>query len=145
MAMAVSDYMTLNHAYPLMIVVYANIMLLYLMAKVGGYRRKNRIKYPTFFHKTDDLFNCYQRAHMNTLEVLPMFYSLFIPAAIVYPILASVLGFAFVTSRFLYAWGYYTGDPAKRMQGSWGALVLMVLMVIVLYIALCQLRLIALD
>ncbi|KAG9331024.1 hypothetical protein JZ751_020433 [Albula glossodonta] len=33
---------------------------------------------------------------------------------------ASVLGVIWVTSRFSYAWGYSTGDPAKRMQGVYG-------------------------
>lgn len=45
--MAISDYITKDHAYPLLVVVYANIMLGYLMAKVGGYRKKHNIKVPT--------------------------------------------------------------------------------------------------
>uniref|UniRef100_A0A3B4ZY33 Microsomal glutathione S-transferase 3b n=1 Tax=Stegastes partitus TaxID=144197 RepID=A0A3B4ZY33_9TELE len=35
-------------------------------------------------------------------------------------VLASVLGAIWVTSRLSYAWGYYTGDPAKRMNGAYG-------------------------
>lgn len=56
--------------------------------------------------------------------------------------LASATGFVAVTSRFVYAWGYYTGDPSKRIRGApFSALSLLVLMILVLYIALCQLGL----
>nr|XP_039261215.1 microsomal glutathione S-transferase 3-like [Styela clava] len=136
--MGVSDYLRPEHGYAMLVVIYTNLMLVYLMLQVGKYRKKANIKYPAMTSKTDHLFNCYQRAHHNTLEWLPIFYSLFVPSAIVYPVYASILGALFVTSRFLYAWGYYTGDPAKRNWGTWGELAVLLLLFMVGYITLGQ-------
>ncbi|KAM8833088.1 microsomal glutathione S-transferase 3b isoform 2-T2 [Synchiropus picturatus] len=76
--------------------------------------------YPAMYSDKEQVFNCIQRAHQNTLEVYPQWLVFQTIAALVYPLSASVLGAIWVTSRFSYAWGYYTGDPAKRMNGVYG-------------------------
>ncbi|KAJ7099717.1 membrane-associated proteins in eicosanoid and glutathione metabolism [Mycena epipterygia] len=59
-------------------------------------------------------FNCAQRAHQNTLENLPMLYSMTLITSLKYPMLAaSALGLWSVT-RIGYTIGYNTGDPKKR-------------------------------
>ncbi|KAG8782135.1 hypothetical protein FRC12_021197 [Ceratobasidium sp. 428] len=59
-------------------------------------------------------FNCAQRAHQNTLEVLPhvLFFIPFL--GLRRPILAASLGAGWTFGRILYTLGYITGDPAKR-------------------------------
>ena len=64
------------------------------------------------------VFNCYQRAHQNTLENYPTFLILLGLGGIEYPEIAAISGVLWLIGRYLYAQGYYTGDPAKRMRGS---------------------------
>ncbi|KAJ6591156.1 membrane-associated proteins in eicosanoid and glutathione metabolism [Mycena vulgaris] len=59
-------------------------------------------------------FNCAQRAHANTLENLPMLYTMTLITALKYPVLAaSALGLWSV-ARVGYTLGYATGNPNKR-------------------------------
>ncbi|KAF4106100.1 hypothetical protein G5714_013762 [Onychostoma macrolepis] len=95
-------------------------MLMYLGVQVGSARKKYGVKYPSMYSDKEQVFNCIQRAHQNTLEVYPQWLVFQTIAALEYPIAASLLGVIWVSSRFSYAWGYYTGDPAKRMRGAYG-------------------------
>ncbi|PHJ17652.1 mapeg family protein [Cystoisospora suis] len=72
--------------------------------------------------KECDVFNCYQRAHLNTLESYPIFLSLLCLGGLQYPSASALGGFVFLLGRLLYAFGYYTGEPQKRMWGSFGAI-----------------------
>ncbi|KAH7434090.1 hypothetical protein KP509_07G100600 [Ceratopteris richardii] len=88
--------------------------------KVGMQRRKCGLKYPKMYEdKEDSVFNCYQRAHQNTLESYPAFMSLLILGGLGYPITASVFGMIWVAGRVVYSLGYFSGDPRKRLQGAW--------------------------
>lgn len=109
-----------SFGYVILMYLYSWIMLGYLAVKVGGARKTYNVKYPTMYSDKEQVFNCIQRAHQNTLEVYPQWLVFQTIAALVYPLSASVLGVIWVTSRFSYAWGYYTGDPAKRMNGAYG-------------------------
>ena len=95
-------------------------MLMYLAVKVGQGRKKYDVKYPKMYSEKDQVFNCIQRAHQNTLEVFPSWIIFQLIAGLAYPLAASILGVIWVSSRFSYAWGYYTGDPEKRMKGAYG-------------------------
>lgn len=68
------------------------------------------------------MFNCIQRAHQNTLESLPVVFVSVLLCGIVYPKFAAACGALYVTSRFSFAWGYYTGDPKNRARGKYGAI-----------------------
>lgn len=88
------------------------------------------MKYPKMYEDAEDsLFNCYQRAHQNTLEGYPAFLALLTIAGLAYPITASAFGMLWVAGRIVYSLGYYTGEPAKRNRGAfhnfglWGLLV----------------------
>ena len=58
-------------------------------------------------------FNCTQRAHQNTLEVLPMVISGTLITGLTYPVAAASLCAAWVASRIVYTIGYSTGNPLK--------------------------------
>ncbi|KAJ7282512.1 hypothetical protein C8J57DRAFT_46452 [Mycena rebaudengoi] len=59
-------------------------------------------------------FNCAQRAHQNTLESLPAFYTLTFITSIKYPLLAATCLGLFSVSRVGYTLGYLTGSPQRR-------------------------------
>ena len=88
--------------------------------KVGMQRKKCGLKYPKMYEdKEDSLFDCYQRAHQNTLEGYPAFLSLLLLGGLGYPVVSSIFGMIWVTGRVFYSLGYYSGDPKKRLQGAW--------------------------
>nr|XP_033809620.1 microsomal glutathione S-transferase 3-like [Geotrypetes seraphini] len=120
MASAIVDIVPQNFAYVIFTFCYAQVMLLYLIINVRAARKKYNIKYPQMYSDKDNIFNCIQRAHQNTLEVYPTWLVFQLISGFAFPVAASVLGAIWVTSRFTYAWGYYTGDPAKRMRGVYG-------------------------
>lgn len=106
--------------YVILVFIYSWVMLAYLGVKVGIARKKYNVKYPDMYSDKEPLFNCIQRAHQNTLEIYPQWMIFQLIAGIVYPVTASLFGIIWVTSRFSYAWGYYTGVPEKRKIGSYG-------------------------
>lgn len=122
--------------YVLLTVVYTLVMNIFLMVKVGMARKKHGVEYPNLYSEKDKLFNCVQRAHQNTLEQLPVFFTLLILVGIELPKFAASCGFIFVTSRFSYAYGYYTGDPKKRLNGEYGILGYFGLFFGLIYVAL---------
>ncbi|KAI6691368.1 hypothetical protein NL676_028196 [Syzygium grande] len=83
----------------------------WMAAQVGMARKKYQVFYPTLYaseseNKSAKLFNCVQRGHQNSLEMMPMFFMLMIVG------------------------GYATGDPQKRLKiGKYGFLAIMGLMV----------------
>ncbi|XP_048860667.1 microsomal glutathione S-transferase 3b isoform X1 [Brienomyrus brachyistius] len=120
LAMELHDVLPERFGFVIFTFVYSLAMLMYLAVKVGAARKKYDIKYPTMYSEKEQMFNCIQRAHQNTLEVYPQWLIFQTIAGLVYPTSASVLGVIWVTSRFSYAWGYYTGNPARRMNGAYG-------------------------
>merc|ERR1712212_1004783 len=49
--------------------VFVNV---WKMMRIGGMRKKLGIKYPIMYSEKHPIFNCYQRAHQNTLESFPI-------------------------------------------------------------------------
>ncbi|XP_047128149.1 glutathione S-transferase 3, mitochondrial isoform X1 [Hydra vulgaris] len=100
------------------------VMLTYFTFKVVMARKKYNIQYPTLYanddHKEGKIFNCYQRVHQNTLEVYTQTMLCLLIGGIQHPIISSVSGVVWIISRIVYAQGYYTGIPAKRVWGSFG-------------------------
>ena len=91
---------------------------LWKMMKIGGLRKKLNIKYPTMYSDEHPIFNCYQRAHQNTLEFVPFFYPALLTAGLRHPIGAAIAGSVFCVGRVIYAIGYQSGDPEKRVPGA---------------------------
>ncbi|KAB5582103.1 hypothetical protein PHYPO_G00183330 [Pangasianodon hypophthalmus] len=134
--MEILDILPANFGYVILTYFYSWVMLTYLGVNVGRARKKYDVKYPTMYSTKDEIFNCIQRAHQNTLEVYPQWLVFQTIAALVYPTAASVLGVIWVTSRLSYAWGYYTGNPAKRMNGAYGYIGLLGVIILSLSVAL---------
>lgn len=75
-----------------------------------------------------NIFNCVQRAHQNTLEVLPIFNTLLLVGGLKYPEISAGAGMVFLLGRIVYASNYSTGDPAKRTRGAFAYLGLIALL-----------------
>merc|ERR1712083_440090 len=86
--------------------------------RIGKMRKQLGIKYPQMYSDQHPLFNCYQRAHQNTLEFVPYFYPVLLTAGLRHPIGAAACGFIFSIGRVIYALGYSSGDPEKRIPGA---------------------------
>jgi len=104
------------------------VMLLWKGFQVGKARKQFNVQYPTMYSATNDHFNCYQRAHQNTLEVYPYFLALLFIGGIECPLLSAVCGLIWVAARVSYALGYYTGEPKNRMKGVYGYIGLLILL-----------------
>ncbi|KAL2621088.1 hypothetical protein R1flu_001293 [Riccia fluitans] len=88
--------------------------------QVALQRRKLGIKYPKMYEEAEEsVFNCYQRAHQNTLEAYPAYLALLLTGGLAYPITSAALGLIWVIGRIVYSLGYYTGKPENRNKGAW--------------------------
>eukprot|EP00871_Galdieria_phlegrea_P005717 jgi/Galph1/632/GphlegSOOS_G5301.1 len=107
--------------YVIVVIVFFIFILVWKEVKVGQARKRFNVKYPTMYeNKEDSHFNCYQRAHQNTLEKTPTFLVLILLGGLYAPVFSSIAGLIWCFGRIQYALGYYTGDPKKRMRGTFG-------------------------
>ncbi|XP_050696728.1 microsomal glutathione S-transferase 3-like isoform X3 [Eriocheir sinensis] len=111
-----------EYGYCVLVAIGSSIMLVWKGIQVGKKRKELKIHYPTMYSQDNDLFNCYQRAHQNTLENYPTFLSLLLLGGLEHPIVSAIGGTVWCLGRIAYALGYYTGDPRKRIRGSFGYL-----------------------
>ncbi|KFM26165.1 Microsomal glutathione S-transferase 3 [Auxenochlorella protothecoides] len=103
----------------------------WMAIQVGMARRKYKVCYPTMYAKEDTpdakTFNCVQRAHQNTLEMISTFNTLLIVAGARYPIAASVAGLVYIVGRIVFFKGYSTGKADNRRRGAFNAFGLLAL------------------
>ena len=132
------EFLPKDFSYVIFCIVYTIITNIYLAIKVGKARKQYGVKYPAMYSDSSNLFNCIQRAHQNTLEQIPLFLVTLILVGVAFPKFAAACGAIFVTSRFSYAWGYYTGDPAKRLNGEYGVVGYLGLLLGLVYVGLRQ-------
>mmetsp|Transcript_11893 Transcript_11893/g.20082 ORF Transcript_11893/g.20082 Transcript_11893/m.20082 type:complete len:184 (-) Transcript_11893:260-811(-) len=103
-------------------------------------RRKYDVKYPKMYEDDEDsVFNCYQRAHQNTLESYPAFCMMLLLGGLAYPLLASGSGCIWIAGRVVYSKGYYSGDPDNRMQGAWNNIGMILLWILTIQFGAKQL------
>lgn len=126
--MTIAMTIPVGYGYVIFTFVASIFMLIWKGVQVGKARKKFGVEYPTMYHPTNDTFNCYQRAHQNTLEVYPYFLALLFLAGIEMPLVTAIAGVVWIAGRVAYALGYYSGDPKKRMRGAFGYLGLLTLL-----------------
>ncbi|KAE8703874.1 60S ribosomal protein L19-3 [Hibiscus syriacus] len=120
--------------YVVMVVVLYCFLNLWMAFQVGKARKKYKVFYPTLYaleseNKDAKLFNCVQRGHQNSLELMPMFFVLLILGGMGHPCVSAALGLVYTISRYFYFTGYATGDPKNRLNlGRFGFLALLGLM-----------------
>lgn len=70
-----------------LVAIGAGLVNAWAAHKVGAARRAFGVPYPQMYAEKSDkhatAFNCVQRAHQNTLEQLPLFYTLLFTSAYV--------------------------------------------------------------
>ncbi|PSS30122.1 Microsomal glutathione S-transferase [Actinidia chinensis var. chinensis] len=108
---------------------------LWMAGQVGKARKKYKVSYPVMYaleseNKDAKIFNCVQRGHQNSLEMMPMFFVLMILGGIRHPLVCASLGLLYAVTRYFYFKGYSTGDPQKRLTiGKYGWLALLGLLI----------------
>lgn len=126
--MAESFTIPADFGYVILTSVASIFVIMWKGFKVGMARKKYEVPYPKMY-SDDDRFNCVQRAHQNTLENYPQFLILLIFGGLTFPKLSAVAGGVWLLGRIVYALGYYTGDPSKRMRGAFGYFGLLAMLV----------------
>merc|ERR1711872_675464 len=106
------------YGYVLLVLVFCYLLSFWQGFMVGRMRTKLKVEYPAMYSDTEPLFNCYQRAHQNTLEKMPLFLILLLAAGLFNAKVSTALGLFWVLSRVIYSVGYYSGLPKNRIAGS---------------------------
>ena len=75
-------------------------------------------QYPQMYSDKHPIFNCYQRAHQNTLEFTPFYLALVTTGGLRHPTFATSAGGLYLVARIIYSLGYYTGNPNSRKPGA---------------------------
>ncbi|ESO88900.1 hypothetical protein LOTGIDRAFT_209813 [Lottia gigantea] len=117
-----------EYGYVILVLPATWIVLTILAMNVMKARKKYKVEYPNLYSNNHN-FNCVQRAHQNTLENLTFFIMFLLAGGLQFPKLCAASGVLYLISRLVYAYGYYTGDPAKRNYGAFGYIGLMTLIV----------------
>ncbi|KAL9266656.1 Glutathione S-transferase 3, mitochondrial-like protein [Drosera capensis] len=104
----------------LVIVLYC-FLNTWMALQVGRARKKYKVFYPVLYaleseNKDAKLFNCIQRGHQNSLELMPMFFTLLILGGFRHPVASASIGLFYIVSRYFYFTGYASGVPEKRLS-----------------------------
>ncbi|CAO2833122.1 unnamed protein product [Amaranthus hypochondriacus] len=129
------DFLTKEYGYVVLVLVFYCIFNFWMAFQVGKARKKYNVFYPTMYaleseNKEAKLFNCVQRGHQNSLEMMPMFFVLMILGGMRHPCISAGLGIFYIVTRYFYFTGYSSGDPQKRLSiGKFGFFALFGLMI----------------
>eukprot|EP00093_Oithona_nana_P012489 12489.XXX_809711_810449_1 [CDS] Oithona nana genome sequencing. len=110
--------LTPEHGYVLLAASGSFLVNFWQSMKIGGKRRELKIEYPAQWSDKHPIFNCYQRAHQNTLENVPFFLAMLMGGGVRHPLVASTAGALWLVARIIYSLGYYSGEPKGRIPGA---------------------------
>ncbi|CAA6664868.1 unnamed protein product [Spirodela intermedia] len=110
-----------EYGYVMLVIVLYAFLNFWMAFQVGQARRRYNVFYPTMYateseNKDAKLFNCVQRGHQNSLEMMPLFLVTLALGGLKHPIVAATLGALYAVGRFFYFKGYSTGNPNNRMK-----------------------------
>jgi len=114
-----------EYGYVILAVVASAFTMAYLGEMVASSRKRFKVDLPSLYadqsaaekDKDKYLFNCYQRGHQNAIESYSQFIAMLLIGGLKHPLIAAACGIVWCAGRVMYAWGYQTGDPAKRSRG----------------------------
>ncbi|KAG0196521.1 Microsomal glutathione S-transferase 3 [Mortierella sp. GBA30] len=117
-----------EYGYTIAVSVVSTIVVSALGFKVGAYRKVAGVPLPAMYadeaeakkDKKKMIFNCKQRVHQNTLEGFSSYLITLMVAGLRYPTAAASLGMIWCLGRMAYSYGYSSGDPSKRIYGTFG-------------------------
>ncbi|XP_010435550.1 PREDICTED: microsomal glutathione S-transferase 3 [Camelina sativa] len=144
--MAITEFLPKEYGYVVIVVVLYCFLNFWMSFQVGGARKRYKVFYPSLYaieseNKDAKLFNCVQRGHQNSLEMMPMYFLLMILGGMKHPCICACLGLLYNVSRFFYFKGYSTGDPKNRLTiGKYGFLAMLGLAVCTISFAITLLR-----
>lgn len=121
LGMAGVELLPKEYGYVIIVLVIYCFLNSWMGFQVGKARKKYKVYYPTMYaveseNKDAKLFNCVQRGHQNSLEMMPVFFTLMILGGIRHPLISAFMGVLFTVSRYFYFKGYSTGDPNNRLK-----------------------------
>ncbi|KAK9115670.1 hypothetical protein Sjap_014617 [Stephania japonica] len=110
-----------EYGYVILVLVLYCFLNMWMAFQVGKARKKYKVFYPTLYaleseNKDAKLFNCVQRGHQNSLEMMPMFFAVLLLGGLRHPLVSACLGLLYVVGRYFYFTGYATGDPKNRLK-----------------------------
>ncbi|ODN02020.1 Microsomal glutathione S-transferase 3 [Orchesella cincta] len=116
------------YGFVVLVAVASSFLLVWMSFQVGKARKQFNVNYPTMYHPTNDKFNCYQRAHQNTLEGYTTFLLVLLIGGLEMPVFSALAGIVWIAGKVSYAQGYFTGDPKNRLRGSYAYIGLLALL-----------------
>ncbi|XP_077230748.1 uncharacterized protein LOC143863853 [Tasmannia lanceolata] len=110
-----------EYGYVVLVFVLYGFLNFWMAFQVGKARKKYNVFYPTLYaleseNKDAKLFNCIQRGHQNSLEMMPFFSGLLLLGGIQHPLISAGFGVFYLVSRYFYFKEYSTGIPANRLK-----------------------------
>ncbi|XP_058748084.1 uncharacterized protein LOC131620915 [Vicia villosa] len=118
---ALVDLLPKEYGFVAIVLVIYCFLNFYMTFHVGKARKKYKVFYPTLYaseseNKDAKLFNCVQRGHQNSLETMPIFFTLMILGGLKHPSICAALGVLYTVARFFYFKGYSSGEPKNRLK-----------------------------
>ncbi|KAM7266532.1 hypothetical protein ACFE04_004429 [Oxalis oulophora] len=109
-----------EYGYVALVLVLYFFLNIWMSFQVTVARKKYKVFYPNMYaleseNKDAKLFNCIQRGHQNSLEMMPVFFLLTALGGIKHPCVATGFGLLYIFARFFYFKGYATGIPQNRL------------------------------